>query len=317
MRISYIGMIVWMLFHTGTDAWAQVSVKGSVADSLGKPLPSVSISLKKNNGVIVSFAITRASGSFFLRNTTVHPGDSLWLEANAIGFDKQVFEILDSLQEFNITLHSSTHLLPNVKVTNTKLILKKEGDTLNYDVAAFSTKQDRVIGDVIKKLPGVEVAENGQISYGGKPINRFYIDGENLLDGRYNIATSSVPSDAVAKIQVLENHQPIKAIKELQKSESAAMNIVLKDKARLQVMTSGSAALGLPGIYQFSAYSMLFRKKIKYINYSKFNNTGEDLSDMQFNHFGSGYSNAPELLSINTGISPGLLKKGGYSIMPG
>lgn len=298
-----------MLLLTGFEASAQVSVKGKVIDSLGKPIPSVSISLKKNNGLILSYAITRTEGTYHLRNANANFRDTLLLEANAIGFDKQVFSLKDTLQEINITLHSSILLLPNVKVANTKPILKKEGDTLNYDVASFSTKQDRVIGDVIKKLPGVEVAENGQISYGGKPINRFYIDGENLLDGRYNIATNSVPTDAVAKIQVLENHQPIKAMKKLQKSESAAMNIVLKEKARLRIMTSGSAALGFPGLYQLTATSMFFRKQVKFINYSRFNNTGEDVSDMLFNHFALGYSNPSELLSINTGISPGLLKK--------
>ncbi|MES2329120.1 MAG: carboxypeptidase-like regulatory domain-containing protein [Bacteroidota bacterium] len=301
-----IFLLVFIFLVTCGCVKAQISVTGTVTDSLGKPLQSVSITLKKSNGIVLAFAITNNTGSYRIQYAGVFVKDSLLVEANAISFKKQTIPVTSATQTTNFKLSESTTKLPNVTVKAAPL--KKEGDTLNYDVASFSTKQDRTIGDVIKKLPGVEVADNGQISYGGKPINRFYIDGDNLLDGKYNIATKGIPNDVVSKVQVLENHQPINVLKDAVKSESAAMNIVLKDKARLRIMGTGDAAVGTPSVYNVSANAMLFQKKVKFINYIKMNNMGTDNSDETINHFGGDDAQPVNLVSAGAG-NPNLFKK--------
>lgn len=300
--------VIFLLF-TCNALIAQVTISGTVKDSTGKGIPSVSVTLKKKNGIILSFAITNAGGVYKIKNEKATVSDTLFIEANAMGYRMQKTAVKGAEQVYNFEMVSTSTRLPDVTVQNKRSLLKREGDTLNYDVASFSNKQDRTIGDVIKKLPGVEVADNGQISYGGKPINRFYVDGDNLLDGKYNLATSSIPNDAVSKVQVLENHQPIKALKKLEPSESAAMNIVLKDKARIRLMGTGSAALGTPNVYNFSANAMLFQKQVKFINNLKFNNSGNDLADENYDFFGSMSHLPPNLLSAGGGGSPALQKK--------
>lgn len=289
-------------------AKSQVVVSGKVMDSLGRPLQAVSVTLKKSNGVILSFAISTATGSYKLQHATATSGDTLWVEANGIGYKKQSVALTTGTQQTDFKLVETSSKLPNVTVKNSPL--RKEGDTLNYDVNTFSSKQDRTIGDVIKKLPGVEVAENGQISYGGKPINKFYIDGDDLLEGRYNIATKGIPNDMVAKVQVLENHQPVNALKNVVRSDAAAMNLVLKEKARLKIMGTGDAALGTPDVYSATVNTMLFQKQVKFMNYVKMNNMGVDLADETINHFASLQSNAPvNLLGAGGPGNPDLLKK--------
>ncbi len=288
---------------------SQVTVSGKVTDAGGNPLPSISISLKKKNGIVLSFAITNAQGQYKINSAKAQVKDTLVVEANAIGFVKEQKPVEKEIQETHFKLQPGSAKLPDVKVQNNRVMLKKEGDTLNYDVASFSNKQDRTIGDVIKKLPGVEVADNGEITVGGKPINRFYIDGDNLLDGKYNIAARSIPNDAVAKIQVLENHQPVNVLKDVSRSESAAMNLVLKDKARLRLMGTGDAGAGPPDLYNVSANAMLFQKQVKFINNTKLNNTGNDLSDEVINHFGYDNAPPPSLLSAGAGGVPPLMKR--------
>ena len=82
--------------------------------------------------------------------------------------------------------------------------ITRQGDTLSYKVDAFATKQDRVISDVLKKLPGIEMASNGQVSYEGKPISKFYINWLDLLESRYTLASDNLPADAVQSVLVLE-----------------------------------------------------------------------------------------------------------------
>ncbi len=305
---TFVNLLVFFLSASSCLHAQGVAVSGLVTDSLGKPLASVSITLTKTNGNVLAFAITNNTGTYKIQYNGAFIKDSLRVVANAIGYFKQSLAVITPVQTIQFHLSVSVTKLPNVQVTS-RPMLKREGDTLTYDVASFSNHQDRTIGDVIKKLPGIEVADNGQISYGGKPINRFYIDGDNLLDGKYNIATRSVPNDMVAKVQVLENHQPINALKDLVKSDQAAMNIVLKDKARLKIMGTGDAALGTPDVYNVTANAMLFKKQVKFINYVKSNNAGVDITDEVINHFGFDNQPPPALLSASTAGSPDLPKK--------
>lgn len=90
---------------------------------------------------------------------------------------------------------------------------------------------DRSIGDVLKKLPGVQVLSSGQILYQNKAISKFYVEGLDLLKGKYGIATQNIEAKNVASVQVLENHQPIKALKDMEIPEEAAINLKLKQSA--------------------------------------------------------------------------------------
>jgi hypothetical protein len=58
-------------------------------------------------------------------------------------------------------------------------------------VNSFSKEQDRSIGDVLKRMPGIEVLPDGKILYQGKAINKYYIEGLDLLEGKYNLANEN------------------------------------------------------------------------------------------------------------------------------
>ena len=63
--------------------------------------------------------------------------------------------------------------------------VRVQGDTITYDVRLFSKEGDRSIGDVLRRMPGIKTNENGQVSYNGTPINRFYIENSDMLEGQY------------------------------------------------------------------------------------------------------------------------------------
>jgi len=64
-------------------------------------------------------------------------------------------------------------------------------------------------------MPRIEVLDDGKILYQGKPINKYYIEGLDLPEGKYNLAIKNLPHKEVTKVQVLENHQPIKVLDSL------------------------------------------------------------------------------------------------------
>lgn len=162
------------------------------------------------------------------------------------------------------------------EVTIKPFAIKQEGDTLTFNPLKFEKANDNTLADVLKRLPGVEVSSEGKISYNGQQINRFYIEGLNLLDGKYNLATNNIGKQDVAEINVFKNHQPIKALQDSEFSESPAMNIKLSKKN----VFIGSGKAGVSpnlklGDVNFSP--LFFSKKTQFLSTSQFNNSGRDL----------------------------------------
>jgi hypothetical protein len=94
------------------------------------------------------------------------------------------------------------------------------------------------------------------------------------LDDKYNIATNTIPNGVVDQVQVMENHQPIKMLKDKVVSEDVALNLTMKKDAKLQLVGQETIGAGLPGNYYGELNAMMFKDKYKAINYIKGNNTG-------------------------------------------
>lgn len=107
-----------------------------------------------------------------------------------------------------------------------------KGDTLVFNVAQYANAKDNAIIDVIKRLPGIKVEDDGTIKYQGKPINKFYLDGKDFIGGQYGLATNNISHKDVASVDVMENHQPVKALEGIEFPEEAGINLKLKEDAR-------------------------------------------------------------------------------------
>lgn len=268
---------------------SQINISGLVVDSLKKPIIGANLTLHINNSSLISaFAISDGKGYFTITYKSLKTTDTLFVKANAIGYAAKTVQITSVNNQLVFVLNTSSTQLPNVTVQNLKPFLKYKSDTLSYNVDSFTQKQDRTIGDVLKKMPGIEVDANGRISYNGRVISNFYIDGDDLLDDRYNIATNSIAANMVKDIQVLENHQPIKVLKNTTISDKVAINLSLKDAARLKLTSRVEAGTGMASddgfIYDGNINMMLFKNKFKAINAIKGSNAGKDLGQDLISH---------------------------------
>lgn len=115
-------------------------------------------------------------------------------------------------KNFQIELEPKAFALKDVYVKAEKI--SHHNDTTSYLVSGFSSAKDRTIGDVLRKMPGIEVAKNGSVSYNGKAINEFLVEGVDLFDGQYNIATRNISHDLISKVDIIENYQSAKVMKD-------------------------------------------------------------------------------------------------------
>lgn len=82
--------------------------------------------------------------------------------------------------------------------------IRRQEDTIAYQVKSFLRPGDSHLEDILRKLPGISVSENGVVSYQGKAINKFYIEGQDLLGDDYVQATRNMPVDAVSDSDLKE-----------------------------------------------------------------------------------------------------------------
>lgn len=150
-----------------------------------------------------------------------------------------------------------------------------KGDTLVFNVAKYANTKDNAIIDVIKRLPGIKVEEDGTIKYQGKPINKFYLDGNDFIGGQYSLATNNISHKDVASVEVMENHQPVKALEGIEFPEEAGINLKLKEDARSRWVGVAQAAAGVqPFLYNGSLYTMRIAPSRQNIITVKADNTG-------------------------------------------
>jgi hypothetical protein len=148
------------------------SIKGTVKDSAAKAVPFATVNLKNSiNNTIVAYAVTDSKGVYVLRTPATIAVNNLLIEVRSIGYKTRVQNIAGFNAPVDFTLSADVKQLQEVVVKSSRPVLRSHGDTLSYNVSDFANPQDRTIGDVIKKLPGITVATDGTISYNNKPIS--------------------------------------------------------------------------------------------------------------------------------------------------
>lgn len=158
-------------------------------------------------------------------------------------------------------------------------IVEERGDTLTYTVGAFRDGTERSMGDLLEKIPGLTVTTSGGIQHNGRYIGKLYVEGLDLMGAQYGTVTRNLSADAIARVEIYQDHQPVRALEDLSKSDRSAINIVLKEGLRSTWMFSCDAAIGLPPFPLFEARAMLsnFGKQRQSLFLIKGNNDGGDI----------------------------------------
>lgn len=276
-------------------AAAQVAVGGVVLDAADRsPLPGASVVIKGPDNKIKKFATSNAEGRFSL---AMPEAKGCRLVVSMMGYLQQTL-LLDSVPPpLTVLLEPGAIELKEVAVKADRI--REQGDTVTYNVGSFAQQADRSIGDVLKRMPGIDVSRSGKISYQGEDINKFYIEGSDLLGGKYGVATNGISHEDVGAVEVLENHQPLQVLTGLSYSDRAAINLKLKNKAKATWSFHGDAAGGWswqPGgtAYSGQLFAMAVMPGFQNITTLRADNTGQDLSETNTDFFAEGRKTALE-----------------------
>lgn len=226
-RLLFIILYIALAVH----ASAQVRVTGRVIDSQNKPVRDVIVKMVSGTKTL-TFTSTNAKGEYALEVKSAPTGE-VTLLFNHISYEKESERVTLKERVAKVDMLLTPKAVSLKEVTVRPDPLRQKGDTLSHNLASFLGKGDVTLEDGLKRLPGVDVSKNGGISYMGKPISQFNIEGMDLLGGKYNLATRNIPVDYVTNVEIVRNHHSRRVEKDVPSNE-VSMNIKLSNKAKFK-----------------------------------------------------------------------------------
>ncbi|MFP4470427.1 MAG: hypothetical protein ACLFPE_07070 [Bacteroidales bacterium] len=263
-----------ILFCAVSLVSGQVTIEGKVANTTGKPLSRINILVYHPVGdILIGFGVTDENGHY--TTTVKHDADSLKIKLSAIQYRNIVKMVPNTSQRLDFETVQEEQELSGVTIKASAV--EQRGDTLSFLVDRFSRKEDRTIEEVLRRIPGVEVEPSGRILYQGLPLEKFYVEGLDLTDGRYAVISQNLPQESVSTVEVMENHQPVKLLEDKVSSHRASMNLKLK-KGVAATGTAEAGAGAAPLLWKVNFTPMFFTKNFQALTSYQSNNAGYDLS---------------------------------------
>jgi len=270
MRAHFIlQTVIALLLFIFTTTWAfaqsdKINITGTVTDTTNAPLVAATVLLTQaSDSTLVSFSQTEEDGSFLLKN--VKKGDYL-LQITYIGLRSYSEPVQwpadEELNLGQIVLKPENQTLEMVTVEGDRIPIQFNKDTINYNADAFKTRPNAVVEDLLKKLPGVEVDENGNIKAQGEDVSKVYVDGKEFFGNDPKMATKNLPADAVDKVQVYDKKSDQAEFTGIDDGqEEKAINLALKEDKKKGVFGNLMAGHGDQGRFQSKANLNKFSPK--------------------------------------------------------
>ncbi|WP_299228331.1 TonB-dependent receptor [uncultured Psychroserpens sp.] len=281
-----------LLILVGSSSYAQIKMQGIVKDSIGNVLELANvIAINQDTKALESYAITNDKGKYIL---SLSKNGTYKIQVSYIGL--KTFEEFISTKEVDI--NKDFELQPDNALDAVELTYEMpvtiKGDTLIYNADSFKNGSERKLEDVLKKLPGVEINEDGEIEVEGQKVQKVMVDGKDFFDGDTKLATKNIPSNAVDKVQVLKNYSEVGQLRGVTNNQdNVAINIKLKEgKSNFWFgdVTAGGGTSTDNELYLLQPKLFYYSPKYSLNFIGDLNNTGEvALNGRDLRNFSGGF----------------------------
>lgn len=311
VTIRTLLLIFSLLISVGVHAQHQIS--GVIRSPQYTPVPNASILLhiiSDSSKSLVAFTYSDNRGFFSL----TAPGDRkrylLTIRADNYKNVEKAISFTDDTAslETDFTVYPSVSYLDTVQI-NVKFTISKTGDTITFNPDAYSRKNETNIEELLRNIPGMEVKDDGKISFNGTPVTNVLIDGDDLFKKNYQQLTQSAAPKIVDKIEVIKNYQKDGLLKEFNQAGTQVINLKLREKFKSYLFGNARIAYGDNKNKAADVFLIKLAPSLKSeagINFNTIGNTYAISNTFDLSEYLAGnesgflsYNALPPLLSIN------------------
>jgi hypothetical protein len=207
MKSKFIPLIFILLFVGNAYAQTGRGVQGTLIDSTKQTLPGSTVKIKTDLGDSTQVG-TDADGKFSFSNIN---GSKITLYISSFGYQAIIKHYTFSPTDNNtfvippIVLKSESKQLKEVTIVGINPVKFTE-DTVSYKIAAYPVRDNAPVEDVLKKIPGLDVDANGNVTTQGKAVTKVRINGKDFMGGDVQSATKNLPADILESVQVIDDY---------------------------------------------------------------------------------------------------------------
>ncbi|WP_126247985.1 outer membrane beta-barrel protein [Chitinophaga rhizosphaerae] len=254
-------------------------IRGTIYDSASqKPLEAATISVfMMADSSLVSYTMTGKKGEYTIRQVPIGKRCVLVVSYSGLKSFRESFELSSDRTETirpPVYLSKDIAMLEEVIVSRLRPPVLVKRDTLEYNVGAVKTSTNAVVEDVLRRLPGVEVDQDGNITVNGKKVVKVTVNGQDFFGSDVRLATKNLPKDIVDRIQVTDHKTREERFTNSRASgNQKALNLVLRGGTNKGTFGRINGSAGTSDKFEAAGNVNFFDKNTQFSLLGSINNT--------------------------------------------
>lgn len=279
-------------------------IKGIVMDDeTGESVPMVTVQLLKLDSTFVTGAVSDDNGKFILHA----PANGRYIfKVSSIGYlatFKQVHIASNrNVNMGNVVMKSDAVMLKEAEVTAQALKVNVKEDTFVYNSAAYRTPEGSAIEELVKRLPGAQVDDDGKITINGKEVKKILVDGKEFMTGDTKTALKNIPTSIVDKIKSYDQKSDLSRVTGIDDGEEeTVLDFGVKPGMNKGLMANVDVGAGTKDRYATRMFGGFFNSKMRIFGMGNANNVNNMGFGGRGGRFGRGRNglNASKMAGLN------------------
>ena len=253
-------------------------IMGMLIDADSKePVIQASVQLLNTDSSYVAGAVSNAQGVFVVKA----PKDKLYLlRISSVGYQTIVkrvkMEDMHNLEMGKLQMKTDVVMLKGAKVVAQAVRVTVKEDTFIYNSAAYRTPEGSTIEELVKRLPGVTVDEDGKIMHNGKQVKKILVDGKEFMTGDTKVAMKNLPTSIVEKVKAYEEKSDLARITGIDDGEeTTVLDFGLKRGMNKGMFSNIDLALGTKNRYAEKLMGAMFNDRNRFMLFANANNVND------------------------------------------
>lgn len=289
-------LFLCVLLNTFISLAQNFEITGSLKDKDQNPIESATVYLESiKDSTMISYTISDEKGNFNLSGRTKEQKGNLFVSYTGMkSFKKELSLTQKPTSLGDLVLEENSELLGEIVVVAERAPITIKKDTLQFNAASFKTGTDANVETLLKKLPGVVVDKDGNITVNGKKVNKILVNGKEFFGSDLTIATKNLPKEIIDKIQVVDTKTKEEAFTgEEGDKENKTINITIKKDKNKGFFGRATVGYGTDERYSVSGILNYFNEEERLsvlggsnnVNTSGFNSDEvKDIGGGQYNY---------------------------------
>ncbi len=243
-------------------------ISGRITDGTTKqPLEAATVYVENPaDSTLVSYTISESDGDFLITGNTGSPNLALIVSFTGFELHRQIIDFSDGYikNTGDIAMLEADNALDEINLVGARAPIVIKKDTLEFNASSFVTRPDANLEELMKKLPGVEVDTQGNITVNGKPVSRILVNGKEFFGNDPKIATKNLPKEIIDKIQVTDTKTRSEEFTgKAGDPDNKTINITIQEDKNKGYFARATVGGGTDDRYEMSGIGNYFKDKMR------------------------------------------------------